>query len=116
MRQYQIFRDRQKAMKLVKIIYDASRIFPKEELYGLTQQMRRAVVSIPSNLAEGAARNGAKEYAHFIGIARGSRAEFDTQIQIAEMLGYRTYAESTTNTAEQVGRLLTGLYKKWSTA
>ncbi len=61
----------QESMRLVKVVYEQTQSFPKEELYGLTQQMRRAAVSIPSNLAEGAAREGRKEYAHFISIARG---------------------------------------------
>ncbi|PIQ13822.1 MAG: hypothetical protein COW70_02590, partial [Hydrogenophilales bacterium CG18_big_fil_WC_8_21_14_2_50_58_12] len=68
-------------MQLVKAVYELTGEFPAEERYGLSQQMRRAAVSIPSNLAEGAGRNGAKEYLHFIGIARGSLAELDTQLQ-----------------------------------
>ena len=103
-------------MQLVKHIYDLTRSFPKEELFGLTQQMRRAAVSIPSNLAEGAARNGAKEYLHFIGIARGSLAELDTQIQIARLLGYCQNSEAITENLDRLGRLLTGLHKKWITA
>ena len=83
-------------------------------MFGLTQQMRRAAVSIPSNLAEGAARNGSKEYAHFISIARGSLAELNTQIQIAQMLGYYTETEETNKNLNRLGRLLTGLYKKWN--
>jgi len=62
--------------------------FPAEERYGLPQQMRRAAVSIPSNIAEGAGRNGAKEFLNFIGIARGSLAELETQLQLAVMLGF----------------------------
>ena len=106
----------QQSMQLVKHIYDLTRSFPKEELFGLTQQMRRAAVSIPSNLAEGAARNGAKEYLHFIGIARGSLAELDTQIQIARLLGYCQNSEAITENLDRLGRLLTGLHKKWITA
>ena len=104
----------QQAMVLVKDVYELSRAFPREELYGLAQQMRRAAVSVPSNLAEGAARNGTKEYAHFIGIARGSLAELDTQMKIARMLGYATNLESTEQLIDRVGRLLTGLHKKWT--
>ena len=59
------------SMELAKAVYQMTANFPAEERYGLSQQMRRAAVSIPSNLAEGAGRNGAKEYLHFIGIARG---------------------------------------------
>jgi len=71
------------AMQLAKVIYQLTAGFPTEERYGLAQQMRRAAVSIPSNIAEGAGRNGAKEYLHFIGIARGSLAELETQLQLA---------------------------------
>ncbi len=68
------------AMQLVKVVYQMTSTFPPEERYGLSQQMRRAAVSIPSNLAEGAGRNGVKEYVQFIGIARGSLAELETQL------------------------------------
>ena len=68
------------ATQLVKVVYQMTSTFPPEERYGLSQQMRRAAVSIPSNLAEGAGRNGIKEYVQFIGIARGSLAELETQL------------------------------------
>ncbi len=106
----------QQAMRLVKQVYDLTQHFPKEEMFGLTQQMRRAAISIPSNLAEGAARNGAKEYVHFIGIARGSLAELETQMQIAQMLGYITDSVSVSEYTDHLGRLLTGLHKKWNEA
>ena len=70
-------------MQLAKAVYQLTAGFPTEERYGLAQQMRRAAVSIPSNIAKGAGRNGAKEYLHFIGIARGSLAELETQLQLA---------------------------------
>ena len=70
----------QKAMDLVVLVYQATRLFPKEELYGLTSQVRRAVVSIPSNLAEGHARKSRAEFLNFVSIAQGSRAEVETQI------------------------------------
>ncbi|WP_298624104.1 four helix bundle protein [uncultured Zoogloea sp.] len=101
-------------MLLVKAVYDVSARFPGDERFGLTQQMRRAAVSIPSNIAEGAARSGAKEYAHFISVARGSLAELTTQIQIARMLGYLDDTTEILNLTDHVGRLLTGLYRKWS--
>ena len=106
----------QQAMRLVKAIYGQTQSFPKEEVFGLTQQMRRAAVSIPSNLAEGAARQGAREYAHFISIARGSLSEIETQLQIAQMLGYCNESETINEILDQLGRLLTGLHKKWSQA
>ncbi len=104
----------QESMRLVKVVYEQTQSFPKEELYGLTQQMRRAAVSIPSNLAEGAAREGRKEYAHFINIARGSLSELDTQAKIAQMLGYTFDCSDVTEKMDRVGRLLTGLHRKWS--
>lgn len=89
--------------------------FPAEERYGLAQQMRRASVSIPSNLAEGAGRNGSKEYLYFIGISRGSLAELDTQMQLAVMLDFVTAEHAAFKLAERTGKLLTGLHKKWNT-
>lgn len=104
-----------RAMELVKAVYQVTSSFPAEERYCLVQQMRRAAVSIPSNLAEGAGRNGAKEYLHFIGIARGSLAELDTQLQLSVMLGYTPQDHSAFELTDRTGKLLTGLHKKWST-
>ncbi|MGL5030533.1 MAG: four helix bundle protein [Aeromonas sp.] len=73
----------QSTMILVEQIYQCTQRFPREELFCLTSQMRRATVSIPSNIVEGAARGGTKEYAYFLNIARGSLAELDTQLVIA---------------------------------
>jgi len=78
----------QKSMELVREIYQITSAFPKNEEYGLSSQMRRAAVSVPSNLAEGAARKGNKEFKHFLSIAQGSLSELDTQIELAHMLGY----------------------------
>ena len=75
-------------MDFVKEIYLVTEKFPSSELYGLTSQMRRAVVSIPSNLAEGAARKGSKEFKQFLNIAQGSISELDTQIELALLLGF----------------------------
>jgi four helix bundle protein len=102
------------SMQLAKSVYELTINFPAEERYGLSQQMRRAAVSIPSNIAEGAGRNGAKEYLHFIGIARGSLAELDTQLQLAVMLDWIPSDSSVFALMERVGKLLTGLHKKWS--
>ena len=77
-----------KSMEFVKDIYEATNSFPKSEVYGLTSQMRRATISIPSNLAEGAARKGTKEFKQFLNIAQGSISELDTQIELAHMLDY----------------------------
>ena len=103
------------AMQLVKAVYQMTSDFPTEERYGLAQQMRRAAVSIPSNIAEGAGRNGAKEYLHFIGISRGSLAELETQMQLAVMLDFVTSDHASFELADRTGKLLTGLHKKWST-
>ena len=78
----------QKSMDLVERIYQASKLFPKEETYGLTNQLRRAAVSIPSNIAEGHARSSTQEFHRFLSIARGSLAEIETQLLIAQRLGY----------------------------
>lgn len=78
----------QKAMELVRKVYQVSKTFPVDERYALTDQLRRAVVSIPSNIAEGNGRSGNKDYAHFLAIARGSLYETLTQLQIAQDLGY----------------------------
>jgi four helix bundle protein len=103
-------------MELAKAVYQMTATFPAEERYGLSQQMRRAAVSIPSNIAEGAGRNGAMEYLHFIGVARGSLAELETQMQLAVMLGFTAPDHAAFDLADRVGKLLTGLHKKWSTA
>jgi four helix bundle protein len=78
----------QLAMELVELIYRTSRDFPKEELYGLTSQIRRAAVSIPSNLAEGHTREHTKEFLNHISMAQASLAEVDTQLEIARRLNY----------------------------
>ena len=76
------------SIKLTAIIYELTLLFPKHELYGLTSQLRRASVSIPSNIAEGAVRKSAKERRRFYEIARSSLVEVDTQLEIADKLNY----------------------------
>lgn len=78
----------QKAMALAKSVYCVVKYLPREETYGLSDQMRRAAVSIPSNIAEGQARQTKKEFLQFLWIARGSSAELETQLQLAIDLGY----------------------------
>ena len=75
-------------IELVEEVYKATAEFPKEEIYGLTNQMRRASVSIPSNISEGAARGSKKEFIKFLYVALGSLAELETQTIISEKLGY----------------------------
>jgi len=101
-------------MQLVKAVYELTAGFPVEERYGLAQQMRRAAVPIPSNIAEGAGRNGAKEYLHFIGIACGSLAELETQLQLAVMLNFASQDHTAFELVDRTGKLLTGLNKKWN--
>ena len=76
------------AMELVALVYRLTSVFPAEERYGLSAQMRRAAVSVPSNIAEGVARRSNAELIHFLSIARGSLAELDTQILLADRLGF----------------------------
>lgn len=98
-------------MRLVKAVYLVTRTFPRDELYGLTSQMRRAAVSIPSNLAEGAARSTRKEFAQFISISKGSLSELETQALIAGELGYLSPRHEIFLRLDRLGQLLTGLHR-----
>lgn len=101
----------QKAMELVTAVYRATTSFPKDELFGITSQLRRAAVSIPSNIAEGQGRLSEKEFRFFLGQARGSLMEVETQLQIAENLGYleKQVTETLFRMCAEVGRILNGL-------
>jgi four helix bundle protein len=99
----------QEAMDLVKDVYHLTSGFPKEEMYALTSQMRRAAISIPSNIAEGASRSGKKEFVNFLCIARGSLSELETQTVIARDLGYVADTAAMESRMDQVFRLLAGL-------
>ena len=103
----------QEAMNLVEMIYLQTTIFPKEEIYGLTSQIRRAAVSIPANIAEGNGRKGSKEYLQFLSIANGSMKELETHLLIAERLKFLTKETLTPlqTQLEKTGCLLTALRK-----
>ena len=96
-------------MKLAVMIYHVTSRFPREEMYGLTAQIRRSAASIPSNIAEGAARNSAREFFHFLGISAGSLAEVETQLELAVRLEYAKLDSPTAQQAQKVGMLLAGL-------
>ena len=100
-----------KAMILVRDIYRATRAFPSEERYGLTSQLRRAAVSVPSNIAEGQARYSRREFNHFLNNARGSLAEVETQIMLANDLGHLAAKDAETLLVQtsELGRILNGL-------
>jgi four helix bundle protein len=103
----------QAAMDLVEDIYRITKTFPKEETYGLTVQLRRAAVSVPSNIAEGKGRSSEKELAQFLCHSRGSLFEIETQINLARRLGYIdvTKADAILQKAARVGQLLNGLLR-----
>ena len=98
----------QKAMELVEEVYRLSKLLPREETYALSDQMRRAVVSVPSNIAEGHGRNYEKEFLRFLSIAQGSRAELDTQIEICIRLKYidEEQVVAAQNLSNEVGKML----------
>ena len=101
----------QKSMDLVVLVYKLVQELPKSEQYALSDQIRRAAVSIPSNIAEGKSRNSIKEYKHFIGIAKGSVAELETQLLICERIGYFNKEElsNTLGLLDEVSKMLTKL-------
>lgn len=103
------------AMKLLVEIYRITRAFPKDELYGLTSQLRRAAVSVPSNLAEGYGRKSKRELRKFVGNSIGSLLEVETQIEIARDLGYLTSQRATDLLREtlRLTQLLNGL-RSWT--
>ncbi len=101
----------QKAMQLVNTVYDVTDSFPKRETYSLTDQIRRAAVSIPSNIEEGQAHYSDREFLHYLRHARGSLAELETQILIAKDRDYLTDSstENILKRADELGRVLSGL-------
>ena len=103
----------QKSMELTRIIYTLTKRFPQGEIFGLTNQIRRAVVSIPSNIAEGFGRNSDKQFIHFLKIAKGSAAELETQLLISRDLSYLTAkdAKSTLSLYDEIARMLGALIR-----
>ena len=103
-------------MELVKAVYALSKAFPAEERYALTDQLRRAAVSIPSNIAEGSGRASNADYGHFLSIARGSLYEAMTQLQIAVDLGYLPgLSPELEALISEIGRMLGAMLKKYGT-
>lgn len=111
-RKYQDLVVWQKAMDLVAAAYEETADFPVEERYGLKQQLRRASVSIPSNIAEGQART-TRDFQHFLRMSRGSLFEVETQVLIAQRLGYldAKSVQRLLDMSDEVSRLITGLGK-----
>jgi four helix bundle protein len=101
----------QKSMALVVSVHALTRQMPKDEMFGLTSQMRRAAVSVPSNSAEGAARYTTKEFLAFLYIARGSLAELETQLRLTRAIGYLPddLVSPALASTDEVGRLLTSV-------
>ncbi len=111
MRKHHELRVWQEAVSLVTEVYRFTAVFPREEVYGLTSQMRRAAISIPSNIAEGAARSTDKEFLQFLSIARGSLSELETQVIISRNLGYTKDTPELSSTMDNVFGLIGGLIK-----
>ncbi|MEW6201026.1 MAG: four helix bundle protein [bacterium] len=103
----------QEAMKLVKLVYQITEKLPKEEKFGLVIQMRKCAVSIPSNIAEGAARQGSRESKRFFTIARGSLSELDTQVELCKILKFLSSSDISllTSQIDKVDSLLSGFIR-----
>ncbi len=104
----------QKAMDAAEQVYRLVKLLPREEQFELSSQLRRAAVSIPSNIAEGQARNSTKEFVNFLSIARGSTAELETQLMLCVRLNYlqQTQIDPVFNLCDEISRMLTSLITK----
>ena len=100
-----------KSIQLTILVYELTRSFPREEIYGLTSQMRRAAVSVASNIAEGSARGTKREFRQFVKLARGSNCELQTQLVIARelQLGDRSKCDALDALTVEVGKMLSAL-------
>jgi four helix bundle protein len=99
----------QETMTLAVMVYHVTSRFPREEIYGLTVQTRKAAASIPSNIAEGAVRNSPREFHHLLGVSAGSLAKVETQLELAARLKYAKRDPAIAQQAQKVGMLLEGL-------
>ena len=104
----------EKSMELAVDVYKTVKLLPKEELYALSDQMRRAVLSISSNIAEGQQRNSTKEFVHFLFIAKGSLSELETQIILCEKLDYleKSITDKLLAECSEIGKMLNGLLNR----
>lgn len=100
-----------KSIELAQEIYRFTKNFPQEEIYGLTSQIRRSIISVPSNIAEGAARRTTKEFIQFLSYAAGSLAEVETQLILSSKVGYLKNKEDVFGDVEDVKKMLGGLIK-----
>ena len=117
LRSYQDLEVWQRAMDLVEDCYQLTKFFPKSEVYGLANQLQRAAVSVPANIAEGRSRQYTRELLQYISIAYGSLAELETLIQIAGRLNYiqTDQSEGTLEKTAEIGRMLNGLRRSLET-
>jgi len=107
----------QKSMRLVKEVYRVVKLLPKEELYSLSDQIRRSAISIPSNIAEGQVRNSMKEFIQFLAIAKGSKAELETQLLLCVEINYLTNSDidKAINLIQEIGKMIYALQKSLKT-
>lgn len=103
----------QKAMEFAKVVYSVVRELPSDEQFALADQLRRAAISVPSNIAEGNGRGSNKDYAHFLAIARGSLFETLTQLELAKSFGYISNYDSVSGLAAEISRMLTTMMQKY---
>ena len=105
----------QKAMEFARQVYQLQKVLPQEEVYGLGDQIRRAVVSISSNIAEGYGRETKGDFMHFLVMARGSLYEVETQLELAQSLGYLSVSDELWHSSKEIGRMLNGFISKLRT-